>query len=311
MGDTTARSDEWALVLAGGDGRRLQGLTQAIAGAPIPKQYCRIVGGLSLLEATLLRTEHFAPRERTLVIVNSDHLEVARDQLRELPPQSVLVQPQNCDTGPGLLFSLLHLARRSPGATIAVFPSDHYVGDDRAFVEHVQCATRIVNELPDKIVLLGIPPDRCEPDYGYVEPAQPLHTTCRCASVFYVARFREKPTPAHARAIRARGGLWNSFVMVFRVPRMLDLLRQVLPNEFAEMCALPADAAGAAARYGQLQPWNFSTAFLARIPEHLVVLRVDDIQWSDWGTRQAIERTLKVLNQRPPWRTGKLTPAAA
>ena len=29
----------WALVLAGGDGRRLQDLTRRIAGAPIPKQY--------------------------------------------------------------------------------------------------------------------------------------------------------------------------------------------------------------------------------------------------------------------------------
>lgn len=51
--------------------------------------------------------------------------------------------------------------------------------------------------------------------------------------------------------------------------------------------------------------------FLGRIPEHLVVLRVDDISWSDWGTQQAIEPTFKLLQQRPPWRTRKLAPAAA
>src|SRR5262245_16395207 len=45
----------WALVLAGGDGTRLQGVTCMIAGAPIPKQYCRILGSRSLLEATLRR----------------------------------------------------------------------------------------------------------------------------------------------------------------------------------------------------------------------------------------------------------------
>src|SRR5712692_6804153 len=33
----------WALVLAGGDATRLQALTRLIAGAPIPKQYCRIL----------------------------------------------------------------------------------------------------------------------------------------------------------------------------------------------------------------------------------------------------------------------------
>jgi hypothetical protein len=45
----------WALVLAGGDGTRLQGVTRMIAGAPIPKQYCRILGSRLLLEATLRR----------------------------------------------------------------------------------------------------------------------------------------------------------------------------------------------------------------------------------------------------------------
>ncbi len=55
----------WALVLAGGEGRRLQALTRMIAGEPIPKQYCRIVGDRSLLEATLARIGPLVPPERT------------------------------------------------------------------------------------------------------------------------------------------------------------------------------------------------------------------------------------------------------
>jgi mannose-1-phosphate guanylyltransferase len=310
MSGLASAGEQWALVLAGGDGRRLQALTQKISGVPIPKQYCRIVGEHSLLESTLLRTGHMVPPERTLVVVNRDHLDVARDQLSELPRHSVLVQPRNCDTGPGLLFSLLHLARRCPQATVAVFPSDHYVGDEHRFVGHVWRAAQIVEEFPPKIVILGIPPDRCEPGYGYVEPAHALPTASG-SGAFHVAGFQEKPTMARARAILDRGGLWNSFVMVFRLTRMLQLIRTLLPAEFEAMRTLPADPNVAAARYLHLQPWNFSTAFLARIPEHLVVLRVENTQWSDWGTRQAIERTLRLLKQRPPWRARKLTPAAA
>ena len=73
MTDLTSES-LWALVLAGGDGTRLQSLTYLIAGAPIPKQYCRILGPRSLLETTLWRIAPLVATERTLAIINRDHL---------------------------------------------------------------------------------------------------------------------------------------------------------------------------------------------------------------------------------------------
>src|SRR5205814_2585975 len=109
----------WALVLAGGDGTRLQPLTRLIAGTPIPKQYCRIIGNRSLLEATLERVAPLVPPDRTLAIVNRGHLKLALPQLVTLPASNVLVQPRNLDTGPGILVSLLELGRRDAEATVA------------------------------------------------------------------------------------------------------------------------------------------------------------------------------------------------
>src|SRR5207253_5128670 len=149
----------WALVLAGGDGTRLRELTRLISGAPIPKQYCRILGDRSLLEATLARVAPLVPRERTVVIVNRGHLELAWSQLAALPAQNLLVQPGNRDTGPGVLFSLLALARRQPDATVAVFPSDHHIGDERRFRAHVARMAQLVDEHPEKVALLGVEPD--------------------------------------------------------------------------------------------------------------------------------------------------------
>jgi mannose-1-phosphate guanylyltransferase len=62
----TSGDDVWGLVLAGGDGTRLQGLTRQLTGKPIPKQYCRIIGNRSLLETTLTRIVPLCPPARTL-----------------------------------------------------------------------------------------------------------------------------------------------------------------------------------------------------------------------------------------------------
>lgn len=47
----------WGVILAGGDGTRLQRLTRLICGDDRPKQFCALVGNETLLEQTRQRAE--------------------------------------------------------------------------------------------------------------------------------------------------------------------------------------------------------------------------------------------------------------
>src|SRR5437016_11546714 len=214
----------WALVLAGGDGTRLQALTRLIAGAPIPKQYCRIVGDRSLLETTLARIAPLVPPERTLAIVNRGHLRLARPQLAAMPASNVLVQPRNLDTGPGLLVSLLALARRDASATVARFPSEHDIRHEVAFRRHVAQMALLVAGHPDRIALLGARPERPETGYGYIAVG---HRLGGPGEAFRVVGFHERPAPALGALLVGGGGLWNTVVMVGRGARMRDAERAV------------------------------------------------------------------------------------
>jgi mannose-1-phosphate guanylyltransferase len=193
-----------------------------------------------------------------------------------------------------LLFSFLQLRRRNPCATVTVFPSDHYIREDRTFLARVIQGLDLVQRFADKIVLLGMTPDRVEPGLGYLEIGSPLSDE---EGVFHVAAFVEKPSPETAEGIIRRGGLWNSFVMLFRLETMISLLRRRRLFDYEALRGMDEAA------YESLTPWNFSRDFLADIPEALLVLQVDDVGWSDWGTPEAIERTFLALNVVPPWRT--------
>src|SRR5262249_23179093 len=157
------------------------------------------------------RVRTLVPPAHTLAILNRGHLALARPQLVSLPAANVIVQPRNRDTGPGILVSLLELARRDPGATVAVFPSDHHVRSEAAFRGHAGRMIRLAAAHPQAIVLLGARPDRPEPGYGYVAPGRRVDGP---GAAFRVIAFHEKPAPSVAAGIIRRGGLWNSFVMV-------------------------------------------------------------------------------------------------
>ncbi|NLT67686.1 MAG: hypothetical protein GXX84_13880 [Acidobacteria bacterium] len=288
-----------ALLLAGGDGMRLQELTRQIAGIPIPKQYCRLLHGCSLLEATFSRACLFAPQERISVVVNQDHLAVAREQLRMVQESNIFVQPQNRDTGPGMVFALLNLLRtHSADSIVAVFPTDHYVDDDRAFIAHVLRAVNTISHMPEKIAILGIAPDRPETGYGYILPANPLDAF---EKAYHVETFMEKPSLLGASDIIARGGLWNTFVMVFRLSRMLELLCDLVPEEVEKLAELKEHPEKGELLYQDVDSWNLSTRVLTQIPQHLIAFEIGDVRWSDWGTRESIERTYRALNMVPFW----------
>ena len=162
----------WGLGLAGGEGKRLEGFIRDHCGECLPKQYKNFVATRSMLDHTFARAERVIPHERLLSIVSEQHLRLpeACRQLSGRSPGSVIVQPENKDTGIGLLLPLTYLYRRRPDATIAVFPSNHFILEEDRFLDHVVLAARAVQHDPSQLELLGMEAQWPETEYGYVVP---------------------------------------------------------------------------------------------------------------------------------------------
>jgi mannose-1-phosphate guanylyltransferase len=77
-----------AVVLAGGDGTRLQSLTLEIAGDPRPKQFCSFFGGKTLLAQTRSRLEALFHADRELFVVTRSHETYYREELRDVDESS-------------------------------------------------------------------------------------------------------------------------------------------------------------------------------------------------------------------------------
>jgi mannose-1-phosphate guanylyltransferase len=285
----------WALVLAAGEGSRLRALTTAADGLPVPKQYCSLRGGPSLLHEALQRATAVAPPERICVVVAAQHRHWWTPSLDHLPAENVIVQPQNRGTAHGILLPLLHIAARDPDAVVVLLPADHYLRDEDLLAQALRGASAHAAAERSAVFLLGVAPDEPDTELGYIVPAR------RCdGAPARVLQFVEKPASGAARALLARGALWNAFVIAGSARALLGLYRARHARTVASMRAVVESGgteqpAAAAALYAGLPAIDFSRDVLAGQESALRVLAVPQCGWTDLGTPRRVAETLRRL----------------
>jgi mannose-1-phosphate guanylyltransferase len=293
----------WGLILAGGEGVRLRPLTRALVGDERPKQFCAVLGLETLLERTRRRAALAIAPGRTLVALTHGHERFYRPLLDGMPAYCALVQPENRGTAPAILYGLLRIAGISPTAAVAILPSDHYVADDHLFMSHVAAAFEAVEARPELVVLLAVAPTSAETEYGWIEPEALIPGT----SLLRVRRFYEKPAPPLATALLDGGCLWNTFVMVARLPALLAMIRHATPalhaafEPVAGLLRTPGERSAIRMLYRRLAASSFASDVLAPRPSNLAVLPVTGVEWSDWGNPARVLSTLARLGIRPEW----------
>jgi len=299
--------DRTGIILAAGDGRRLQPYIHRLRGDALPKQYVRFGGHRSLLEQTIRRAELLIPPERLFTVVGWHHLAYreAALQLADRPPGTVVIQPENKETGPGILLPLIHLSARHPESVVAIFPSDHHVVEASLFMGFVDLAVRMVERDSTQLILLGIEPLAPDSEYGYILPGR--RATDGPGGVKQVVRFVEKPALDDAGELIGNGALWNTFVMVAKATALLELFRQLTPGLYRDFFRIRQAIGSGRERavteevYKVLEPFNFSKGVLGRIEPHdplrVTVLPVRGVTWSDWGSEQRLLTGLEQLSE--------------
>ncbi len=291
------RSERWAVILAGGDGTRLQAMTRSITGDDRPKQFVPVIGGSTLLDQTRRRVARSVLPGHTLFVVTEKHQRFYRSMADRVSPNLLLEQPANKGTAPAIIYALMRVAAKAPKAIVALFPSDHYFADDEAFMSHVDAAFDAVHARPTMITLLGITPSSPETEYGWIEPQKSILGSMEL-SITRVSRFWEKPDADLARMLLDKGCLWNSFVIVGRVDALLRMTRRALPNTYSQFASTMSTFETATARealhrlYSKIQESNFSKEVLAARAEDLMVMRVGDVGWTDLGEPARVLSTL-------------------
>jgi mannose-1-phosphate guanylyltransferase len=216
----------YAVIMAGGDGTRFWPVSRANC----PKQFLSILGGEPLVVQTLKRLEGLVPPERTLVLVNRKHRDVARRLLAGLPPENLIVEPRIRDTGPCIGLAAGIIRKRAGDQTILCMPADHIIHPAEGFRDTVSHIDACVQGDPAALYTIGVRPTYPATGYGYIlRGAQVKETDGQ--PVYEVSSFHEKPSMAVAEAYFDSGDFfWNSGIFFWRTDAILEAMRRSLPE---------------------------------------------------------------------------------
>lgn len=205
------------VILAGGSGERLWPLSRS----SYPKQFLNLFDSEhSLFQSTVLRlpqnSEYLAP----LIICHEEYRFIVAEQLRQIQRSNsgIILEPCARNTAPAIALAAHWALQHYPECVLLVLPADHLISDTSKLQQNVSEATLAAQQ--DSVVTFGIPIDKPETGYGYIE----------VGSNSRINKFIEKPDLATAQSfVNNSNYLWNSGMFCFKPSLYLQELETYAP----------------------------------------------------------------------------------
>ncbi|MCK9158901.1 MAG: mannose-1-phosphate guanylyltransferase [Bacteroidaceae bacterium] len=217
-----ANKNNYCVIMAGGIGSRFW----PVSCKSYPKQFLDFFGiGRSLFQQTFDRFVNKINLENIFVITNELYKDIVTQQLPELKPEQILLEPARRNTAPCIAWASYHIRAINPNASIVVTPCDHLILKEKEFLESIERGLEYVAE-SDCLLTLGLKPNSPETGYGYIQIDEKI------SDYFYkVKTFTEKPEIELAKDFVESGEFyWNSGIFIWNVNTIIRAGEKLLPE---------------------------------------------------------------------------------
>lgn len=273
-----------SIILSGGRGTRLWPLSRTY----YPKQYIKMdENGLSLFQKTFKRSLALADGDASDIFIVSNEKQkfLIYGQIEEMdipfPESNVLIEPDAKNTLPAICYGVSEIIKAEHNSgikkPIAVFPSDHIIGNETVFLQTVKDSECLTDRF---IATFGILPDRPHTGYGYICPGKETEMK----KGYIVTDFKEKPTYETAQSYIKSGFLWNSGMFLFKT----DVFVREMNKHSPEIARLFFESNTSnepdtiAEKYAQIDPTSIDYGLMEKTDASAVIPL--DAGWNDMGS---------------------------
>lgn len=210
--------------MAGGVGSRFW----PVSTVDFPKQFHDMLGtGETLIQKTFSRLSKLISKENILILTNERYKDLVLQQLPEVTPENVLLEPAMRNTAPCILYASLKIKKQNPDAVMVVAPSDHWIESEEAFIYDLNQCFEFCQK-NNILMTLGIQPTFPNTGFGYIEYNKKDTNIAK-----KVIQFREKPDYETAKTFLKSGNfLWNAGIFIWSVTAVTEAFMEFQPQMY-------------------------------------------------------------------------------
>jgi len=135
MAGKKVKNEVYAVILAGGKGKRLKPLSTSRR----PKAFLSVTkDDKSMFRRTVERIKKFVPQSHIVVVANRMHASLVKKDFLKLPKKNLILEPVSRNTAPAVALAAARLKTISADAIMAVFPTDQYIIDEAGYVDSIK-----------------------------------------------------------------------------------------------------------------------------------------------------------------------------
>jgi mannose-1-phosphate guanylyltransferase len=183
-----------------------------------------------MFQETIDRIKPVFVYDEIFVVAGSRQASVLSKQVRDLPTENFIIEPEERGTAPCIGLAAIHLRSIDSDAVMVVLTADHHIEDDEEFRKTIKVGVETAEN--NCLTTIGITPSTA---YGYIKRGEKISET-HGQAVYRVEGFTEKPDKETAKKMVDEGVyFWNSGIFIWSVESILQEFKRQMPSLYNKL----------------------------------------------------------------------------